>query len=125
MGRVFIHLHCFKLHVRDVRGGVRYAFRVELYVPHLLNCVSVDGIGLAMDKKWCKNPLARQLVDDTRRIVEHFNKSDATKVESLAMNGQGVEGSCGTRDNTVTCRKSREHEPLSSPLSSCSACSAA
>lgn len=50
-----------------------------------------DSTGLAMDKKRCKNPVARQLVDDARRIVEIFNKSDAAKVQYLGMKVQKVE----------------------------------
>lgn len=46
----------------------------------MLNYVAVDGAGTALDKTRSDNPLARQLVDESRHLIEHFDLSDAAKV---------------------------------------------
>lgn len=64
----------------DVKAGLGEAFNWEWCVPHMLNRVTVDGAGTAIDKARSRNPLAREVVDDSRRVIEHFKKSDAAKV---------------------------------------------
>lgn len=101
----------------DMKGKVGEIFNWECGVRHVLSRMEVDGNGSAMDKKRCKHPRARQLVDDARRIFEHFNKCDAAEVRLLGVRVQAVETSCSRRDNAVTCPKSEDHEHFDGPLS--------
>lgn len=56
----------------------------------MLKRLAVDGAGTALDKTLSKTPLAWQLVDDSRRVIEHFNKSDAAKVGLVSVGGMGA-----------------------------------
>ena len=64
----------------DIKGALGKACKWEWCLPHLLNRVTVDATGMSMDKKKSKNPLCRELIDSVKKVVEHFNQSDASKV---------------------------------------------
>lgn len=53
----------------DAKAGLGQVLNWEWYVPHMLNCVFVDGAGTAPDRTRSKNPFARQLVDNSRRVI--------------------------------------------------------
>lgn len=46
--------------------------------------------GRALDKTRSKNPLTWQFVDDSRRIIKHFNKPDAAKVGMVSVGEMGA-----------------------------------
>ena len=64
----------------DIKGALGKVVKWEWCLPHLLNRVTVDAAGLSMDKMKSKNAEVRELVDSVKKAVEHFNKSDASKV---------------------------------------------
>ena len=72
----------------DVKARLRPAFNLEYCVPRILNRVAADGTGTALDKPRSKNALTRQLVDGSRRVIEHSNKSDASKIGLVGVQGQ-------------------------------------
>ena len=63
--------------VTDIKDALGKAFKWEWCLPHLLNRVTVDANGISMNTKKSKNPLCRDLVDSVK-VVEHFNKSNAS-----------------------------------------------
>lgn len=73
-----------------VTAGLGQACKWEWCMLNILNRVAVDGTGTALDKTRSKNPLARQLVDDSRRVIKHFNKSDASKIGLVGVQGMVV-----------------------------------
>ena len=55
----------------------------------MLNCVAVDVVDTALDRTHSTSCLAQKLVDDSRRVIEHFNKSDTAKVELVGVVWKG------------------------------------
>lgn len=64
----------------DVEAGLGPVFNWGWCVPRILNCVAVDGTGTALDNRCSNNSLTRKLVDGSRCVIKHSNKSDASKM---------------------------------------------
>ena len=64
--------------VTDIKDALGKTFKWEWCLPHLLNRVTVDATGMSTNKKKSKNPLCRDLVDSLKKVVEHYNKSNAS-----------------------------------------------
>jgi hypothetical protein len=49
-------------------------------VSHLLNCVLVEAFGTALRKEQSGNPDVRTVLMRVKKVIEHVNKSDSTKL---------------------------------------------
>lgn len=58
----------------DIKAGLGQAFNCETCVQHMIIRVTVDNTSIALNKTRSKNPFARQLEDNSRRVIEHFSK---------------------------------------------------
>lgn len=64
----------------DARRGVILAYDWEWCIAHLLNRATIDGTGMSTAKALSKNVLCRALMEDIKRMAEHFNESPGDKV---------------------------------------------
>lgn len=67
----------------DIKGAFAMAFKFKRCLPHLLYRVTVDVVGITMDKKTSKTPMCSELIDSVKKVVGYFNKSDASKVRHI------------------------------------------
>lgn len=64
----------------DVPRGVGLLWFWEWCLAHLLNRVVVDGTGMSPAVEKSKNKLCRELMEVTKKMAGHFNKSAGDKV---------------------------------------------
>lgn len=67
----------------DVSSGVGKSFRREWCLPHMLNRATIDGTGMANTTRLSKNLDCRALVEDAKKVIQHFNRSSRDKVSYL------------------------------------------
>ncbi|CAM9198236.1 unnamed protein product [Hapterophycus canaliculatus] len=65
----------------DVSAGVGKEFCREWCIPHMLNRATIDGTGMANKRASSKNTECRDLLEDAKKIIEHFNRSSRDKIE--------------------------------------------
>lgn len=73
----------------DVKAGLGQGFIWVSCVPEIPKRMVVDGTGTALVQTHLTNSLTRQLVDDSRRVMDKFNVSDAAKVVLVSVGGMG------------------------------------
>ena len=64
----------------DVSTGVGRYFPREWCFPHMLNRATIDGTGMANASRLSKNTHCRTLLEDAKKVIEHFNRSTRSKV---------------------------------------------
>lgn len=74
----------------------------EYCIPHNLNCVSVCGFGVPLDKAKSRNVECRDLFGLVRQVVEYLKTSDKMKVGRHGCLWYRSSGSRGCGSVTIT-----------------------
>lgn len=64
----------------DVSTGVGCVFFREWCFAHMLNRATIDGTGMANELRLSKNRHCRTLLEDAKKVIQHFNRSQRAKV---------------------------------------------